>query len=173
MARLLYAPTTANVDHVSSVTETTWASWVIPANTLGSSGAVRFEIVADILNNTGAGDTFTLRIKYGATTMFADLTVGFGTDAARRPVRLLCTLAADGATNAQILSGTLITGPLTATTSGTGDLIGTLAGAGGLAIGGTSAEDSTAAKTLAVTVQNTTNSANYSVRLLEAYIEVL
>lgn len=172
MSRLLYAPTTANVDHVSSVTETTLATWSIPANTLGTSGVIHVYINWDYLNNSGAGETLRLRVKYGATTMFNDITPSIPSNAARRAGVMDLYLHADGATNAQLLSGRFHLSAVSATTAGTGDF-GAIDILPARTIGGTAAIDSTAAQNLVVTAQNTTNNANISTRLLSAFIEVL
>lgn len=172
MARLLYDPTVTNVDVVSSAAETTWASWVIPANTLKTNQVVKVTIIWDFLNNTAGADFFTLRVKYGATTMFADASAAIVNNAARRDGVLEFWLVGDTATNVQLLRGRMQLGAVAAATTGTGDLAGTL-GMSGAPWGGSAAEDSTAAKTLTVTIQNNVNSASYSVRLLEAYIELV
>lgn len=171
MSYTLYA-TATNVDVVSTAAETTWLTFSVPANTVGTLGTLHCVIQYDFLNNTGAGDTFTLRVKYGATTMFDDLSVAVVANAARRDGILEFWVAGDGATNSQLLSGSLRLGSVTAATTGTGDIAGTVAMSGS-PFGGAAAEDSTAAKTLAVTIQNTTNSINYSVRLLQAFLEII
>jgi hypothetical protein len=171
MSRLLYDPITTNVDVNTSAAETTWASWVIPANTLKTNQVVKVTIIWDFLNNTGAGDFFTLRVKYGATTVFADASAAITAGAARRDGVLEFWLMGDTATNVQLLRGRMQLGAQSAATTGTGDLAGTL-GMSGASWGGAAAEDSTADKTLAVTIQNNVNSINFSVRLLEAHIEV-
>lgn len=172
MARLLYDPITTNVDVNTSAAETTWASWVIPANTLKTNQAIHVVIIFDFLKNTGGAETVTLRIKYGATTMFADASASITNNAARRDGRCEFWLSGDAATNIQLLRGYWVTGAPTAATSGTGDFAGNL-GNSGANWGGSAAEDSTADKTLAVTIQHSGASANLSSRLLYAYAEVV
>lgn len=164
--------TPTNVDVVSSVAETTWLSWNVPANTLRTNRGVKVTIIYDFLNDTGAGDFFTLRVKYGATTMFADASAAIGANAARRDGVLEVWLMGDTATNVQLCRGRMQLGGVSAATTGTGDLAGTV-GMAGAPWGGAAAEDSTADKTLAITIQNNVNSANYSVRLLHGYVEEL
>ena len=171
MSYTLYR-TSTNVDVASSAVETTWFTFSVPANTIGTTGVLHCVIQYDFLNNTGAGDTFTLRVKYGATTMFDDLSGAPVTNAARRIGKLEFWVAGDGATNSQLLAGSMTLGAPTAATTGTGDFAGNL-GLSGAPWGGSAAEDSTAAKTLLVSIQNTTSTANYSVRLLHALLEII
>ncbi len=171
MSRRLYAPTTTNVDVTGSAAETTWASWTIPANTLDTNGLIHGIVLFDFLKNTGGAETVRLRVKYGATTMFNDVSAAITNNAARRDGRCEFWLCADGATNAQLLRGYWVTGAATAATAGTGDFAGNL-GNSGANWGGTAAIDSTAAQTLAVTIQHSGSSANLASRLLQAFIEV-
>lgn len=171
MMRLLYPLTTANVDVTGTTTETTWVSWNIPANTLKANGLIHVVILFDFLKNTGGAETVTLRVKYGATTMFGDASASITDNAARRDGRCEFWLAADGATNAQLLRGYWVTGAGTAVSvAGTGDLAGNL-GNSGANWGGSAAEDSTADKTLLVSIQHSGASGSLSSRLLSAFIE--
>ena len=61
----------AEQDIVSSTTETDLLAYSVPASTLGTDKALRVTIKADYLNNSGSSRTFTLKIKYGATTMYS------------------------------------------------------------------------------------------------------
>lgn len=164
--------TPTNVDVVSTVTETTWLSWNVPANTLKTGGGIKCTIIFDFLNNTAGAGFFTLRVKYGATTMFADASAAIANNAARRDGILEVWLMGDTATNVQLCRGRMQLGGVAAATTGTGDLAGLL-GMSGAPWGGAAAEDSTADKTFAITIQPNVNSASYSVRLLHGYIEAL
>lgn len=152
--------TTAVIDNSSA--ETSIFSGTIPANTLGTSGAVRVILSGQVLNDSGAGQGFTLRVKYGATTMYADASNAtiLGNSATRRTWRMEFTLFSDGTTSSQRVEGLI--GPIgaaAATTTGYGDLAATAA-LFPVPIGGTSAEDSTADKTFDVTIQFTAANAS-------------
>ena len=153
--------TTAVIDN--SAAETSVFSGTIPGGTLGTSGAVRVILTGQILQDSGSGQGFTLRVKLGSTTMYADASNStiFGSNANRRTWRMEFTIFADGSASAQRFEG--LVGPFTAaagTTSGIGDLAASV-GLAAVAIGGTATEDSTADRTFEVTIQLTAANANY------------
>jgi hypothetical protein len=65
-------PTTTDVTFSNSAAEQTIYSFSVPGGTLGTLGMLRLTIDNVFLNNTGAQRTFTLRVKYGATTLFQE-----------------------------------------------------------------------------------------------------
>lgn len=136
-------------DIVNTAGESTVISQSIPGGTLGTNQAVLIVIEGDYLNNSGATKTLTLAFKYGATTLWSHVTAALAASATRAPFYCTAVLAGDSATNAQRLSGGANIGAQAAATNGIGTWGGTLLA--GAIFGGTSAEDSTAAKTLAVT----------------------
>lgn len=153
--------TTAVIDN--SAAETSIFSGTIPANTLGTSGAVRVILSGQVLNDSGASQGYTLRVKYGATTMYADAsnTTIIGNSSTRRTWRMEFTLFSDGTTGTQRVEGLI--GPFgaaAAATTGYGDLAAS-ASINPVPIGGTSSEDSTADKTLDITIQLTTANASF------------
>lgn len=151
----------------TTTTETTIYTYSVAGGTLGSTKALRLSMLADILNNIGGADNLTLRVKYGATTIFAAV-LAAGSTAARRGVSLSLTLSALNATNAQIAQGIVLmdsaAGGVTGTAGDATPKIGTHAGV---------AEDSTAAKTLAVTVEWASSSASASFRCHAVQLELL
>jgi hypothetical protein len=150
------------LDVVNSVAETSLFSFSLPANLLGTNRMVRLTLFGDYLNNSGATRTVTFKAKYGATTLFNDVTLALAASASRRPFRAEVELANQGATNAQVLSGLISLGLPGGTTSGLGDLSGLPVLVNHLF--GSSAEDSTAAKTLDLTVTHSAASASLSIR---------
>ena len=132
---------------------------------------VRLTLIGDHFNNSGGGRTFTLRVKYGATTLFNDVSANIGVHAARHELRIALELFNQGATNDQIMQGSLALGADTATTAGRGDLAASSIISS--PFGGDSAEDSTAAKDLVVTVQHSIADANLSLRRQLAILELL
>lgn len=150
-----------SVNDVNTTTaETTVYTKSIDAGLLGTTRELHFTLVGDELNNTGGNVNLTVRITYGATTILTTGTIAIGTDSARRSVSLQGVLFATGATNAQ--------GCYAWFRSPAGGAGGTMAAFSGSAVTlegyGTAAEDSTAAKTFAITVQWGTSSASVSFR---------
>ncbi len=153
--------TTAVIDN--SAAETSIFSGTIPAGTLGTSGAVRVVLTGQVLNDSGSGQGFTLRVKYGGTTMYADASNAtiFGNSATRRAWRMEFTLFSDGTTSSQRVEGLIgPVGAAAAVTTGYGDLAASVA-LPAAPVGGTAAADSTADQTFDVTIQLTAASASY------------
>ncbi len=152
--------TTAVIDN--SAAETSIFSGTIPAGTLGTSGAVRVVLTGQVFNDSGSGQGYTLRVKYGGTTMYADASNAtiLGNSATRRTWRMEFTLYSDGTTSSQRVEGLI--GPFgaaAAATTGYGDLAAS-ASINPVPIGGTSAADSTSDQTFDITVQFTAANAN-------------
>lgn len=107
-----------------------------------------------ILNNSGAGVTYLLRFKIGATTIFASVAVTRASDTATRKWTAEWLVNMVGAKTAQVVTGQFLTssaGSQTWLGIAAGDqLIGT----------NTSTEDMSTAKTVAFTVQMGTANAN-------------
>ena len=61
---------TSTVDVVSTVTETTIYTFSVPANAMSTNRMLRLTMIGDVLNNDGTNRQFTVRIKFGATTMY-------------------------------------------------------------------------------------------------------
>lgn len=166
----LEAPTTANNDVNTTALETTLYSVTVPANAMGTVGAVSMTLLGDYLHNNVAGDTLTLRIKFGGITHYAVASsLGNATGAARHPWLLNILLLNKGATNSQELFGTLITEQANAgaPTTGIGFVVDAslrtptsafASTAGGMTI------DTTVNQTLLVSVQWSASSANNSWR---------
>jgi hypothetical protein len=170
---------------VNTSAETTMYSFSVPGNTLGTTQAITFTCFGDYLNNTGITPTFTLRIKYGATTLYQDDTGVIRSDPNRRPFYMNMTLANQNATNSQVLGGCFQLQETDGATTGIGDLgsanasslnwgafnwgAGTWGATSALftantPVYSTSAEDSTSAKTFAVTIQHSTADPSLSFR---------
>lgn len=156
---------------VNTVTETTTYSFSVPANTLGTNKALRVTIQGDYLNNSGAVRTYRLRIKYGATTLLDDTAGNITASASRRPYTLEFILSAVNSTSAQQMNGIHSLSNSTATT-GEGGIGGVFDVASGV-FSGTSAEDSTGALTLDVTIEHSLAAATISWRAHQRIIELL
>ncbi len=150
---------------VSSTAEQTLCTLTVPAGTLGTAGKCVLELIGDITNNSGGANSYRLKVKFGATTAY-DKTSSFSTGTQPRPLVVRVHLCALGATNAQRLTTELYHGYLLTATVGNGDW-GDFNGRA-FTMQGSAAEDSTAAKALEVTVQNSVSNANINWRLYSA-----
>jgi len=165
----------AEQDIVSSTTETDLLAYSVPAGTLGTDKAVKVVILADHLNNSGSARTFTLKIKYGATTMFSDASCSIPSGATRRPITIEFILFAKNSTTSQGVVAHIRTGHATTPATGLGNFgsTDTTDLATGTVIGVNAAENSAVAKTLSCTITNSFSASTVSFRRLYAVIEVL
>lgn len=163
--------TVGQFDLVNSAAETSVYSFSVTANTLATTRALRLTLFGDYLNNSGAGRTFTLRIKYGATTLYDDTTGSLTASAVRRAQQFVIHLGNTGTTNAQFLSWDWLLSNVAATTAGLGDLA--TAVFGNNQGGGSAAEDSTTTLTFNVTIQHSVADANLSWRRQCGTLELL
>lgn len=111
----------------NSAAETTIFSVTVPANTLNTTNlrALHVCLFFELLNNTAATHAFTLRVKLGATTLYADTSALLAASAIARPVVLelwLYTQSAGVQLGQQFVSGFLRIGNIVAATTGIGDL---------------------------------------------------
>jgi len=134
---LIYS-TGTRVDVKNDATEQTVLTHSVPGGSLGSHGALRVTIQARIIHLIVG--TLTIRLKYGATTMLT-ITVPEGTSTADKSSDIWFLLTANSATNAQRASGRV----------DMQDAANSIRSRWNQE--GAATEDSTADKTLAVTVQ--------------------
>jgi hypothetical protein len=154
------------VDLVLISTEEPVFSETIPGGSMGLNGSVALLLEGDYFNNSGAGRTVRLRVKFGGTTIYDGTTSSLGATATRRIMRLGLILGNLGVANAQHLGGrfTIGTG---AVTVGLGD-IGLGFGPVDVAIGSGPTNptiDTTTDQTLAVTIQHSASHASLSFRV--------
>ena len=157
--------TTTPVTVSSTTTETDLISFSLPASTLGTGSAVRATVYFSAFGAT-FNKTATIRCKYGATTLITWSSTNLNNTSATLG-KLEFIIFGDGATNAQKgdLRGFGVNNGLgLLTQSNQTQFIG-IAGTG------TSAEDSTAAKTFAISVQFNNSSANDIFTMSTAVIE--
>ncbi|MGH7178748.1 MAG: hypothetical protein ACREJC_15325, partial [Tepidisphaeraceae bacterium] len=84
----------------NTATETDIYSITVPANTLGTTKAIQMDVTALMLNNTGGNITLQFRIYFG-TSSLTSVVDTVGTSTAWRECRMRYVLRADGATNDQ------------------------------------------------------------------------
>lgn len=150
--------------------ETTVFTASVPANTLGTTHGLRVTLLGDYLQNNGT-QTLQLKVKYGATTIADTGAVSLGASATRGSVELRCLLMAANATNAQTAGGELLLGAVSSASNG-----GVMGGATRVHEHCTHvsvAEDSTASKTLAITVTHGASSINESCRIFGVFVELI
>ena len=142
------ATDTTETHIASSVTETSVFSYTVPGGTLSTNRLLELRLALRYYN-TADGAALTIRVKYGATTI---LTLSDTNPTVTVPKYgfLEVMLWGDGATNAQEALGVFYLSPngLPPEIFGSDE--------------GTSAEDSTADKTLDVTIQLGSNNANHT-----------
>lgn len=141
----------------TTATETNIYSYSVAGGTLSTNVGLRLTIFT--VGTFNFGDTITIKAYYGAT-IFGGAQL-FGGVAGDHFFKIEALLSGHNATNAQ--SGCLV--PL-------GVVGGTFSGPTGANVN-TLAEDSTAAKTLKVTVQFSSNSAGDSISAYSAFLEKL
>ena len=176
----VYDRVTTAVDVNTSVTETSIYTKSITGNDMSTNKMLRLSAIGDYLHNNAAGDTLTLRVKFGGTTFYAYAgLLGNVTGAARHPWVLDLRVANLGATNSQMIAGSVITesADTGAATTGIGqwavtDAFGQKMSAAPLGISTLGTIDTTANQTLDVTVQWSASSANNSWRMRYAVLEL-
>jgi len=160
---------TTDVFIQSTTTETTVVSVSVPAGTLGTAGVIRgkFKIKNYEINNT---NTMTLRLKYGATTVATLQITSAYNPSTDLQGEVEFELYASGATNTK--EGSIILKAMHK--GGQNNYITDTAvfSSWGFDLG-TSAEDSTAAKTLAFTAQFSNSSATNQIRFSHGTVEIL
>ena len=144
-----------SVTNTTTETDLFGSAISIGANALNANGIAIIHASGTYLNNTAGGQTIRLKIKLGATTIWDSTGPPLLNSANTRGWSIWICIKNNGATNAQLLSGGLgISEPAAAPTAGTGPITG-LGSSTSAAIanpGGTAAEDTTSAKTVAFTV---------------------
>jgi hypothetical protein len=135
---------------ITVTTEADMFRYNVPGNTLGIDKTIWVHLHGTYTNNSGSNRTFTFRVKYGASLMFADdsINLASGND---RAWSLDAYLTARGAASAEIVYGSFNISAVNAATSGVGDMSAndTLTSS----LSGNCTEDSTSAKDFALTYQ--------------------
>ena len=106
---------TADRDVASTASElslwsTTAGGVTVPANAMGTNGAIRVHFVGDYLWNNNAADTVTVRVKFGGSTVlsaWSDVMSGGSLSASRFAWDLAVCVCNRGATNAQVVQSVM------------------------------------------------------------------
>lgn len=160
---------------VNTTTETAVYTFAVPANTLSTNRTIHLSLIGDLINNTGATPTYTVRVKYGATTIFQGAVQTLASSASRAAIVLDVELTAANATGAQRAKSFLWLGNGNGANTGgvaldLGD--GTSNVNARYAIHNAVAEDSTASKNLVVTYQMSAANAAADLRAHTVYTEI-
>jgi len=157
---LLYDATTT-VDVVSTTTETNLWSQSVPASTFAAGDHLRLLLHGDWLYNNNAGDTLTVRCKYGSTTILTTTATTLGVLRSYRvPWVMQLEMVVQGASDIEVAGEWWYSNPTTA---------GQFGGTSSQYFGHASIAENTATTlTMAVTAQWSASSANNSCRLHQA-----
>ena len=173
MARVTLNRVSADTTISNTAAESTMYTYSVPAN-MGAIDGQRLvlSMLCTLLNNSGANRTYTMRLKFGATTVIADAMIAIPTSTALRSFEIIVEIANDGATNAQFCKMSVsVSAPLAVTTGLSGDY-GTAPTEIGSVIMNTSALDQTVSQTLAVTIQADAATATQTITMRNALLEM-
>lgn len=143
---------------VSTAAETTIFSMTIPQDVFSTFRAITAHVVGDYLNDTGLGDAFKVRVRYGAQSITFDLD-DYTASSTRYPWWATLFIASRGAEDVQVATGVFNTKSGAGVSGGSGDLKAkyTMDNAWDV--------DSGSPQTFAITIQNDTSSADESCRV--------
>ncbi len=149
---------------LTGTTENDLVNYTIPAGTLGTTGMIRISLAGILNNASGATRNYTIRVRYGATILYADTS---SNQAANSITGFYMTFyfAANAATNAQTINGIIHIGTAGGATTGTTGDLSTDETTAMTVISGTSAIDSTVDQTFRITIQasgTTTTTTRYA-----------
>lgn len=158
---------TTDVTYSSSTAENTLLSYSVAGGTLSTSNVVRvtMHVTALAITNT---NTWTLRLKYGATTIATKVYTASGGAISGAQGKMEFLLVGAGTTSSQNGSYALNLGQTGYSTAN--GLVGQIFAESGQ---GTASEDSTAAKTLAITSQHNASSASDNITVSIIITEVI
>lgn len=157
---------TTDVSFVSSTAENTLLSYSVAGGTLSTSNVIRVTMHVNPLGVT-VGNTWTLRFKYGATTLTTFTYTG-SSAALGAAGKMEFILAGAGTTSSQNGSYALSLGQ-----NGYIGNVNSVPQIFGESAQGTAAEDSTAAKTLAITSQHSNSGVNDKITVTMVVTEVI
>lgn len=161
----------------NSTTETTMFTTTIKGNVLGIHRGVRLVAYGREFNNNTALLELVTRIKFGSTTIYTNAPGALGADADNYIWRIELEIFNTGASNTQVSHGTMFYGAAVS-----GNVDGTVASSlrassdvppSGVGQHITCAEDTTADKTLVVTMQHNTATTNHITVMNVAYTLII
>lgn len=158
MGAKLLLSTVGDSSVVNSTVETSFFNQTVPAGTLSTNNLLIIRMCAKYLNNTATPHTYTIRVKFGGTTIHTFTSLAQAVSVDSRACLTVVFLGGENATNSQRslmqhVNGGTNSGALHANAGGNDHNTSTN---GGIAV------DSTADQTLEITVQLDTADANFS-----------
>ena len=88
----IHARSVSPVTLANSAAETTIVTFGTAGIDLGATGALRVRVSGEYFNNTGGNRTLTLKLEFGGTVFFADVTSSLGTSTGTRAWELEFTI---------------------------------------------------------------------------------
>lgn len=113
---------TTTVAVANTSTETNLLNQNITANAMGINGLLHIVCSGWYLNDSGGSETFTMRFKFGGTTLWEDDSVSFSDNTIRRPVHMEFWLKNMNSASSQKLTGTYMIGNASDSPFGFSDL---------------------------------------------------
>ena len=159
----------------TTTAEQNLVSTTIKGSIMNSNGSLRCRISGNLLQNTVTATDWTLRIKFGGTTIYQDLVLSaYATQSANRmPYVLEFYIFNKNATNSQGMAGNWQLNDNGAPTTGTGDITDDeQQGNATLQLATDPAKDTTADQTLAVTMQMSNSNASIETRVEHVIVEI-
>lgn len=144
---------------VNSTTETDIFNFSVPANAMSTNRMLYLQILLHFLKNDAASITFTVRLYFGGTVIFADDQVFAGSSANTHGLSLNYYIGNQGATNDQSGGGYALRRVLVNPTTGIAGDVSSALIAGGPLVPADGVIDTTAAATLRATLQMSVASA--------------
>lgn len=144
-------------------------SFSVPGATLGSNKTLKLTITGEYQNTSGGNSTLSVTGVYGATTFCSGSLTNFGTGTTGG-FELVIHLNANGATNSQRAVSAVRMVP---TTAAPGNGVFTASGLLNLCSHNALAEDSTAAKTLSVSVTHSVSASTIKFKRFTAILELI
>jgi hypothetical protein len=155
-------------DVVSTAAETSVFTRTIPARTLGAVRALRLSLIGSYVNNSGAPADFTVRIKFGTTTIYSSGSLSLPSSAGVRALLLDAELSGANSDRTQVAKAHLVVGAPN-TEAGVGDT----PAFNNAAMKSPVTEESTVDKDLVVTVQHGVALASLEARILTVQLELV
>lgn len=156
---------TTDVTYASSTAENTLLSYSVAGGTLSTGNAIRVTMHVSTMTVTNT-NTWTLRCKYGATTLVSKIYTAVGTTSLSGKIEFI--LGAAGTTGTQ--NGSYALSLAQPNYSGNANTTVQMIGESAQ---GTSSEDSTTAKTLAITSQHSSSSVNDNITVSLILTEII
>lgn len=167
----LYDKQVSSVDVANTATETDLYNKTISAGDPQTDRLLRLTLLGDILRNNTEDPV--LRVKFGGTTILDDTLAIGANSASRYPFLLEAWIAMLGSTSSEWAAARVVLpGSPTGATTGIGDLAGLSTSKGGV-LANSASIDTSVDKTLQVTADWASASANSSIRRWAAFLELV